>query len=244
MNILIEKIKSKRRVIIIITSSVASIVLFIQNIEFLADKVLKVTNPIQRNLTIVDQFFRGDTLDFRLINNGDKSIAIRQIEFVVENTWRIYDKGNSHFDFIEGSYDVLLPDSLKSYRTSMKVFESLKPNEINRFELILRGENAIPDTVIVGHPVMFTGGYFIQFHLEFLLNDTKMKKISKPFLHSFKINSEHELLTKSFVLEANNAYFNERFNINLQTAKKLSKMNLIKSEKANFLINNILKSEF
>jgi hypothetical protein len=80
----------------------------------------------------------GETVDIRIQNRSENIVSLREAIINVENTWQIPSEA-AFFDYVEGKYDIYLRDSLKPYNARIKIFESIKPNDVNRFQIIIQG---------------------------------------------------------------------------------------------------------
>lgn len=270
-----RKLISKyKNYILLTTTIVASLVLFLQNIEYLFDKSKNITHSLIDDLIVVDYFFSGDTLDIRLINHGNKTVGLTEAKILVDSTWRIYESTlEPHFYFRwlpTNKYDINLPDSSKSYEVKHKIFQALKPNDVDRFQLILGGGKCIHkvDTNDINYELIIeelgpvdyyseSCAYFILFRLQLMLNEGNDYLELNPMIHALGLNYYDTTNTSrnislewfDFIQKADierysthNLYEYERnhYYSNQKRAINVSRMPYYKSETAKLFIEEIL----
>ncbi len=228
--------------IFITTTIVAGLVIFIQNIEYLFEKTRKITHTVEQDICIIDYFFSGDTLDIRLINNGDKTISLTEANFLIDSTWQVYESRTaSHFRMlVSNHYDINLPDSSNSYVVKHKLFHALKPNGVDRFQMILGNDRHSSNSSV----------YFILFRVQIKLNDGNDYLQFEPMIHALGLSVDttdtsyynwinwFDFMKKS---EINlNEEYNNQYNSNRKNAVNISRMPYYKSEKAKILMERIL----
>jgi hypothetical protein len=244
------------------TSIVATLVLFIQNIDFLFNKTKKLGHSIEHDLIIVDSYFTGDTLDIRLINNGDKTIALREAIFHVDSIWQVHKLGDvASFKVMPSSkYDVRLPDSIESYSVSHKIFQALSPNDVDRFQMVLKGSECLikateEDKIMLKAMNPDWNGdfyrqecfYFILFRLEIMLNEGDKKIQFAPMIHALGLTPDSisygvdncRSLYYSKESDPNGIYLS-KFKSNTGIAIKIAQMPYYKSNYTKELMEKIL----
>lgn len=237
-----SRYKRYKNYILLTTTIVATLVIFLQNIEYLLDKTRKITQTIVKDIVVVDSFISGDTLDIRLINNGDKTIALSEAKFFVDSTWQIYENTEvSHFRFlVTNQYEVSLPDSAKSYEITHKLFQALKPNDVDRFQITLGSGKSVSNSNV----------YFILFRLQIMLNDGKDFIQFNPMIHALglktdTIDASHYnwinwfIMMKKSDVDLSEEYYNHYYS-NKKNAINISRLPYYKSEKAKVLMERIL----
>jgi len=228
--------------ILLVTTIVASLVLFLQNIDYLFEKSKKITHSLDKDIIVVDSFISGDTLDISLINNGNKTIALTEARIRVDSTWRIYERDmSSHFRIlVTNRYDINLPDSAKTYEVKHKIFQALEPNDIDRFQIVLGAGKFNSESYV----------YFILLRLQIMLNNGKDYIQIHPMIHALGLKTDttdtsdynwinwFDIMRRSEI-DQSKEYYNQ-YCSNQNIAVNISRMPYYKSERAKVLIGRIL----
>ncbi len=230
---------NNKKLLVLIATSLAGIVLFFQNIDYLLARVSSIFGN-RGDLIIVDQFMAGDTVDIRIQNRGEKIVSLREAIINVENTWQIPSEA-AFFDYVEGKYDIYLRDSLKPYSARIKIFESIKPNDVNRFQIIIQGGDGKEQNPELSEALKQVVGsdfkkvaYFIKFKLNFYLNNTNRAIVSKSMIHVLGSLSASNF---AYIPENSAIDYKKKYRDQLEQIEKFKDY---KSDKANLVLNSVL----
>jgi|GEM_PF-4558629 len=238
-----ERVKKYKGRIIILLSGFAALILLIQNIKYFKNTVKEVFHEKKDDLLIIDSYILNDTLQLRVMNVGDKTIALRDAVVDVDTTIRINEESTVGIDFISATYGLQLDDSSKSYHSIVKLSQSLKPNESDRFAFKLQGGRIINyDSLrLIARDSFYYGAYFIQFKTRLFLNNTNESVSTDPMIHYFSKNNFYFARKRdtSGMREDEKKYY-MRYYKNRETALQITKQKLYKSPAAISAIEHIL----
>lgn len=196
--------KSKiRRWFVWVSAVLASTALIITNSKTIFNTRKELFHKNSDDLIIIDNYvnldtvltnsFSEDTLEFRLLNTGSKTIALREAHFLVDSVWGLDDFSKNctiGYEPLSAVYGVILPDSTPPYIIKVKLNQSIKPNESDRFAFTLGGGKQAPyrwevsdgvDSIIRYHRT----NYFVKFKVQFMLDNSKESLGSTDIIHFF-----------------------------------------------------------
>lgn len=187
---ILKKYKTK---ILVLASGFAIFIVLIQNIKYFRSTVKEVFHEKKDDLIIIDKYIVSDSLELRIMNIGDKTIALREAIISVDTTYKIQEEPMESMDFVSATYGLSLNDSSKSYQVAIRLSQSIKPNESDRFAFKIQGGviiNFDSLRLLMGEPFYY-GNYFIQFRVKLFLNNTNESISTEPIVHYFEKRNFH-----------------------------------------------------
>lgn len=212
-----------------------------------SDDVIIVDNFVNRD-TVLTNSFSKDTLEFRLLNTGSKTIAIREANFLVDSVWTLEDfskKCTVGFDLLSAVYGVVLPDSIPPYTIKTKLNQSVKPNESDRFAFTLGGGKQAPYTLDGTDSMDSTTryqrtNYFVKFKVQFMLDNSKESLTSTDIIHFFGDTTN---VSPATAIKCKGREVGKQLALNnIAKAIQINKLNVYKSPSAIIAMKAILEN--
>jgi hypothetical protein len=95
----------------------------------------------ESDLELVDASFEesaeATTLDIKVRNTGEKVAYVKVVNFNVERTWELWSTIFPARVPVSGNYDVTLTPAGTPYTRTVKLSQSIDPNEVDRFTFTL-----------------------------------------------------------------------------------------------------------
>lgn len=242
---------------------IALIAALISNIEKIVQAKNKVFSSPKDDLVIIDNYvnedtilqntFKKDTLEFRLLNTGEKTIVLREAHFIVDSIWKLDRISCSMgMDMASALYGVILPDSSFPYQVKVRLKQSIKPDESDMFGFLLNGgtplkskgvyENKKGELTNNGYS---KSAYFIRFKVRFFINNSEEFIETKSLIHFFGsgFTSEYDLYHGCYGL-ADSAIARKEVARNVYIAKGINSQLCYKSPAAINEIKDLLRTDF
>ena len=201
----------------------------------------------------IDAFLSKDTVEFRILNKGSQTVALREAQIIVDSCWEIA-RFNCYagFDFLSQVYQVPLFDLQKPYMLKVQLEQSIKPNEVDRFAFVLGGGakiDASEKEIQVIYEMHRKGldknitvkgfkqqSYFLKFKVRFFLNNSSDYIETNSLIHYFGNLTD---ISKDAALRCKDHALLKLVDLNHEIAERIAHLNFYKSSTALIAIQRL-----